>query len=321
MASKSNTTIGLDIDTHCIRAAKVTARRLGKSVQYVVDRVDELNGAFVKDESIVEGLRKMHNIVSPSVNDRVVTCLAGKQVYAAQVQHRKLPESEMKNALRFEIRKNLPFESGGSTIEYQYLEGAKTVSEPQIMVTAVSNILLDRHLRLFQKAGFKPDIVDILPLAVANSFWATNFASKPADVNFVAHIGPEMTTVIIDGDGAPFYHRTIYFTASELFGANKDAAMSERERDRRIGGLAEELTRSMTYYESNFRTANLSEMFLMGPYCDTALIPELTKRTGLKAKSMDLLKSLDPKRDTTPGLFDLVLSLAMRTDKPLTRAG
>ncbi len=319
MAKKQTTTIGIEYDNLGIRVAKVKATPRGKDTQFQIEKLEEISGNVARDEDLVAGLKNIRGKLSAGGTDRIVSCISGKQLYAAQIPFKRLPDEEMRNALRFEIRKNLPFEVAGSTLEYQYVStGDKKNEISDVLVASVANILLNRHIALLSKAGFKPRTVDILPLVAANAFWAAQkngtAEEKPAGsagANIILHIGPDMSSVIIDGEESSFFHRTIYFTAKELGGDGQDE-LPMREKERRISGLTDELVRSLSFYESNYHTASFSTVHLLGNYLKPELLEIVESKTGLHTQPIDLVKTLMPGMETVPGKYDLAVALGMR---------
>lgn len=315
MAKKDTKTIGIEYDNCAIRAAKLKVVPREKDVLYFIEKTAEIKGNFLKDEELVAGLKKTRETIGAGMNDQVVSCVSGKQIYTAQLPFRRLPDGEMRSALRYEIRKNLPFEVAGATIEYQFLPGADTKGDAvDVLVASVANILLTRHLKNLEKAGFKPDIIDVFPLAVANTFWEAKRSSSIPGSAIILHIGPESCCLIIDGEASTYYHRTIYFAARELFETGTDSTVPEREKERRITGLTDELARSLSFYESNFQTASFSVAYLFGGYLQKELIEILEAKTGLRTEKINLVKTLNPELKVEDGKFDLAVSLAMRKE-------
>ncbi len=313
MAKKQTTAIGIEYDNLGIRAAEVTATPRGKDTQFNINKLEEFSGNITKDEDLIKALKKVRDKISPGKGDRIVSCVSGKQLYSAQLPFKRLPDDEIRNALRFEIRKNLPFEVSGSTIEYQFLGGSDKKGEnADILVAAVANILLNRHVRNLEKGGFKPGTVDILPLAAANAFWAAHKNGNLPHANIILHVGPEISSVIIDGEDSTYYHRTIYFSAKELFGPSADPELPMREKERRITGLTDELVRSLSFYETNFHAASFSVVHVLGNFLQQELLNVIELKTGLNVKKLDLVKALNPEMESEAGKYDLAVSLALR---------
>ena len=315
MAQKLKTSIGIEYDTHGIRGARVSASKRGKYIQHSIDKLEEVRGSFIDDNSLAEGLRTIRNKLSLSSKDNVITCISGKQVYVGQVPFRLVPESEMLSALKFEIRKNLSFEVGASTLDYQILEetGGKE-NETTVLVVAVANLLLDKHLRILQKAGIKPTIVDVLPLAISNVFWRENIEKEFGTTFAMVHLSPGVCTIVFDGSDTKFYTRSIYFSAEELFG-EKEEGIAESERERRLKSFADEIKRSLSFYEKTYRLPKFSSCYLMGEYVGSdKLIDFLKEEIALETKYSEFAHAYNENIGADKGKFDIAVSLGMRTE-------
>lgn len=314
MAKIKTTSIGIEYDSLGIRGAKVAAVKRGKYIHFNIDKVEEIRGEFEKEESLLEGLQRLKKKLSFGSGDRVITCVAGKQLYAVQMPFRMLPDAEMENALKFEIRKNLPFEATGSTLDYQVIKRSEKKDEDSILlVTTVANILLNKHLGALEKVGIKPTAVDVLPVAVSNVFWREKVQKNDGEAFIMIHLSPTVCSVIIDGNEVPFYTRSIYFSSEEIFSEEKEQEVAEKERERRMNAFGEELKRSLSFYEKTYSISSFSLCYLMGEYVD---IPEvlnfLEDRIRLEMKYSELSSIAETKKGAQKGKFDVAIGLAMR---------
>lgn len=316
MPQNTHGTIGLEFDNTAIRAAKCLAGASRKSAFKAADRLIEIRGDYSKEETLIEGIKQVREKLEVTGNDRFVTCISGKQLHVAQIPFRKLPPAETLNALKFELRKNVPFDLAGATIDYQEVERAEGEREDgkvNLLVSAVANTLMNRHLAMLGNADIKPWIVDIFPLAVANSFWTRCQVDSDFGVaHVVIHVGPQVCTLVVDGVRTPFYTRSIYFTADEVLGEKK-ADTLERERERRLAYLAEEMQRSLSFYEKSAGDVSFDAIHLIGDYADNAEIrASLDHALGLIFAENDLMKYLDINGEPPTGKFDIAIALALR---------
>lgn len=316
MGQQIRNAIGLDYDSQSIRAVKLSCGQ-GKSgdSDYKIVNTAELRGNFNDESTLVEALKRIREKISITPLDKMVTCVSGKQTYAAQIPVRKLPEEEMKSMLKLEMRKTIPFEVSGATVDFQFLpaDPVRKSDAVQVMVSAVSNILLNKHLRTFEKAGIRPHVVDVLPLAVANAFWALrkeNRTSKETQV--VIHVGPKTSTLVIDGDNSAFFNRSIYFNAYEIFGDQSEQTVSAEEAQFRMDTFAGEIMKSLTFYESTYQSGKFTSIYLLGNFAAHRLCDALTHRTGLTAQPIETIQKLNHKKPLLPGKYDLSAALAMR---------
>lgn len=306
--TKPGYVVGLEFDASGIRAARLSSDGRGS---FLVDRLEEVQGNFTEDPALLEGLRKIKASLG-SGRDSVVTCLAGKQIFASQVEFRRLNPEEMDQALRLELRKTVHFEVATSTLDYQILPGENESNggPVQVLVALASNTLISRSLHLLEKAGLRPAAVDVLPVAIANALWS--FADGSADQPLIGlHVGAQISTIVIVGEHSPFFNRTIYFAAEDMF--RKDA--NPADRDKRLQSLADEVSRSLLFYEKNYGLSGYQGIYLMGDYLDgSGLIPFLSRQTSLPVHKMDLPAKLGHQKGQEPGHFDLAVALALRGD-------
>ena len=301
-------TIGIEYDHLAIRAARLSTDGRGL---FTVSRLEELRGAFSEDAALLEGLRKIKDTLSVGMKDAVVACMSGKQVFAAQIPFRRLGPEEMEQALRLELRKTVHFEVATSTLDFEFLtdEGDSNGGETQVLVALASNTLLNKHLTLLEKAGLKPSSVDVLPVAIANAMWSWKAGNAGNQPVVALHVGPQISTIVIDGEESAFFNRSIYFAAEEMF--KPEAAPADREK--RILSLTDEIARSLVFYEKSSRLSGFREILLLGDYLDGAgLIESIQAKTGLALRKMDLPRKLGSIRESEAGHFDLAVALALR---------
>ena len=239
----------------------------------------------------------------------------GQQIESRMVS-RGIENAQKKvEARNFEIRKNLTFEVGASTLDYQVLdEAADKEDETTVLVVAVANLLLDKHLRILQKAGIKPSIVDVLPLAISNVFWRENIEKEYGTAFAMVHLSPTVCTVVFDGSDTKFYTRSIYFSAEEVFGESKEG-MAEAERERRLKAFGDEIKRSLSFYEKTYRLPKFSSCYLMGEYVGSEKLTNFLKdEVDLETKFSEFAHAYNENIGAPKGKYDIAVSLGMRTE-------
>jgi Tfp pilus assembly PilM family ATPase len=314
MAKKTMAMIGIDYDSSSIRGVRCTRLPDGGAA-FSLDNSMEIRGDYSRDEGLASGLAELREKLGIGPGDQVGTVISGKQVYVVQMPFRKLKPEETRKALRLELRKSLPFDATTAAIEFQVLEGFDGKPDEQhLLVTAVANTIIAKHLELMEKAGIKPAIVDTLPTCAANAFFAGNggFADEDA-AHVVLHLGPSVCTLIVSGKTTPFFHRNIYFAAQEVFGQSGADAPTDQERKRRVDSLAEEVMRSIAYYQKNNGGKSIRDLHLLGANADR---PELTQvmadKTGLEVFVVDLSDHFADASAISTTEYALALTLAMR---------
>lgn len=306
--SKPGFIVGIEYDHLSIRVAKLSSDGRGS---FTIDRIEEFKGDYSEDAALLEGLRQVKTSMNINSRDPVVTCLAGKQVFATQIPFRKLASEEMEQALRLELRKTVHFEVATATLDYEIVskDGDRIDGMVQLLVAMAANALLKKQLSLLEKVGLKADAVDVLPIAVANALWTAKEGDAKNQTMVALHIGPQISTIVIDGEHTPFFSRNLYFSAEDVFSPKA----STQDREKRLQSLIDEVSRSLDFYDKNSGSGGFQEIVLLGDFLDgESLIHQLHKRTGLPINTMDLAKKFGYLGETTAGRFDLAIALALR---------
>ncbi|MGD9201629.1 MAG: pilus assembly protein PilM [Chitinispirillia bacterium] len=314
MAKVYKSSVGIEYDSVSIRAARVSFNKLGDDYQYAIESVEDEKGDFDKGDKLVESLIKIKQKLSISSKDNIVLSIFGKQVYASQINFRNLPKFEFEKALRFEIRKNISFNFANSVIDYQILNTPPTPKKTiTLIVTAVSNLLLNNYLKIMNDAGIKPAIIDVLPMVIANVFWTHEFELLPDTAYVTAYFSTKVCTIVIDGENVPFFTRNIYFPAWEIY--TKSSIINEKQITELLSDLRTELRRSLMYYENTYNVSNFSTLYLIGEYAQSPEIMNgLAGSIGLKVEYGNLAKKIDRSFQYENGKFDLAIGLALRND-------
>jgi Tfp pilus assembly PilM family ATPase len=315
MPVKNITSVGIEYDNISMRAVQIrSVPHKDKHGGASVESLHEIRGDFGRDDSLADGFREMAKKTGLRSRDRVVTTVSGKQIFVSRIKFKKLPDMEMKNALRYEIRKNLSYEAAGTVIDYQFLdEGDRAEGEKSnVMVTAVSNALLDRQVQALSRAGISPWIVEVLPITMSNAFWARRKMRDPGIAHVLVHLAPDVCNIVIDGQKVPFFTRSIYFSSVEIFGGRK-TEIPDIEKKKRLNTLGDELRRSLSFYEKEFGVSSFGWISLIGNYAGHTLLLKLVgERLGLKHDLDGILKRLGKNGETEKGKFDLAAALALR---------
>ncbi len=302
---KTTRSVGLDIDAYGVRAVVTARSYLGNSVVDDIENVVTITSDMTHENEALDTLKHLKNEISAKPIDHVVSCLAGKQVYASRMSFKMLPSDELLGALRLELRKTLPFNVDTATIEYQILESSSEKQELQILVTAVATDLLHKHTSSLKRCGLQPEIVDIVPTALANTAWHLNKAASDSKaVVLCIHFAPHACTLVFEGAEAPFFCRTIYLP--------EEASALDNER-KTADSLIDEISRSLVFYKKTYRVPVVDGLVMLG----SETFSKGFKKTIVAGIGLDLIPTtriiLESAKDPQPdGVFDCAMVLALR---------
>jgi type IV pilus assembly protein PilM len=198
-----------------------------------------------------------------------------------------MEEAELKQALKFEAQKHIPFPINEVKLDSYILRDAFVDNKMLVLVAAVKRDFISQRLKIIQEAGFKINIVDLDSIALINAF---NF-NYPKDENTdtknkavaLLNIGASMSNLSILENGLPVLSRDIYIAGNnltqkiqDLLGLDYKAAEGAKfhiEKDKSeklntatesvLSDLAKELRVSFDYYESQ-STSSVTRIFLSG---------------------------------------------------------
>jgi Tfp pilus assembly PilM family ATPase len=312
--SKVKTAIGIDFDVKGVRMVKVKSVTIGKEVKPSIMAMHEASGDYAQKEALIAALKNCAEKIKAKSDDRVVTSASGRQVYLTQMRVKTQPETDIKKMLRAEIRKNITFELSGAVLDYQVMDSGEANGETRLITaTAVAKTLIEQQTKILESAGLMPAVLDVLPAVVANTCWIAPAAEAlQQKAHVLAHLAPDLCTLVIDGHNVPFYTRSIYCSLDRFFGAQSGDSNAQ-EKTIQLGTLAEEIRRSLAYYNTANGISEFVGLSPIGNYGDNAEVQWFFhKNTGLDVKVSSLLPRMGYARQETPGKYDVAIALAVR---------
>lgn len=208
MKPKQKFSLGLDIGTQAIKAI-----RLG----FIKDEI-ELCG-FKLETDIKELPEALKRIKESLRHDAINISISGPSTLIRYVNFPKMSLLELKQALRFEAQKHIPFSLDEINLDACILKEDLPDNKMLVLLAAVKKDFLSQRLKLIEESGLRVRIVDLDPLALVNCF---NF-NYPKDGGVAEHkvlallnIGAATSSLNILETGIPRLSRDIY-TAGNNF--------------------------------------------------------------------------------------------------------
>jgi type IV pilus assembly protein PilM len=269
--------VGLDVGSHSIKSVQLTVA--GSSVQISGSGYREIPSPEARAETLKqfvsdEGL-KGHD---------VVTGVAGRSVIVRYVNMRKMDPSELKNAIRFEADKYIPFSIDEVVLDCQPIDGTENIGpeEMKVLLVAVKRNLIEEHVNLLRSAGVNPVIIDVDGFALGNAHTLVKSDSE-AGVRALVDIGSSKTNInVMDGDRSLFT-REVYVGGadfSDVIGRRLNINPFEVEKIKANPGekesevkeavqsvtddLANEVRLSLNFFENEFDRQVASVVFSGG---------------------------------------------------------
>ncbi len=347
--SRIKTNIGLDIGSHSIKLVEV--RYTPKGVFLANSSVKELGletrGVRSDVFAIAEKIKEL--FFDQNIKARKVTIgVSGPQVAIRHFTLPSMPEDELKEAVRWEVRKFISFPVERAIVGYQILgetieDGAKKLD---LMVAAAEAQFIENQLDVIKNAGLKPVRISTVPHALWNSMQIISEAKD--EVTALIDIGATKTSINIVKDNMLKLTREICTAGDSLTEAIQDAAtlegitfgfvdaekikkefgIPEEEDIERANGrvplqkisfamrpvlerLLTEIKRSFEFYESRFNEAKVERILISG---GSARLKGLRDYLGDQLGTE--VELLNPFEDTVPELA-IATGLALRRTKEI----
>jgi type IV pilus assembly protein PilM len=190
-------TIGLDIGSHSIKLVGLKMTSKGPFLTCV--GMKEIPPGKDKENvnTISEILKTLVKEVGLKTN-KVNLTVSGSGVQIKKISIPFLPKAELKQAIRWEIKDQLPFPVETAQIDFHILKEyvEDNVKRLDLMVVACPKHLVDRTLSIVEGAGLQPTHLNVGSLAIWNTLLAWDRIKKEETVALV-DMGAEKTGIYI----------------------------------------------------------------------------------------------------------------------------
>ena len=207
--------LALDIGSSEIKALEVADSGSGIAVTgFASTKIGNQNETIY---AIKEILR--HAAFKPK---RCVTSVSGRSVIVRYVTMPRMPLEDLRQAIKFEADKYIPFEVDEVVMDTQILEdqvGESDQDDMKVLLVAVRKSLIEEHLALLQEAGLQSEIIDVDAFALGNAFELRALQQggmQPEKVVALIDIGANKTNINILKGSVSYFTREVYLAGNDF---------------------------------------------------------------------------------------------------------
>jgi type IV pilus assembly protein PilM len=275
--SKNTTTLYVS-DTG-IRLMATRGKRITKLAYMPLDiNLSEINNE-AKEDDLVNKIKLLFKSNHIGVR-KIILGISGLHCLTRPVSLPELPKAMVEEAITREARRVLPVPLDQLYISWQIVSMSE--GKIQIFVVAIPKYIADTLVRILNRTGYKPYLMDIKPLALAR-------VAREA-TTIIVGIQPKEFDIIIMSKAMPQTIRTVPFPQEYLAHAD------------RLSIVRDELKRTIQFYNSNNPEniiQNDASMLVSGELVDEAeTIEFLTQELGYQVSPLmsplKCAKQLDP---------------------------
>jgi len=295
-----NNIITLDINDANMRLLVTRGKRITKLADVPLDTgLSDINTAEKEAELVskIKNLFKSNKITSR----KIILGLSGLHCLTRPVILPELPRAMLEEAITREAKRVLPVPLEQLYLSWQVV--SMTEGKIQGFMVAIPRQIADTVMRVLNKAGYKPYLMDIKPLALAR-------LSREANA-LIVDVQPKEFDIIIMVQGIPQPIRTVAFPQE---------AQSIKER---LSMVKEEVKRTVQFHNSNTPDNPIQPntvLLVSGELTDEpelyeALADELGFKASLLTSPLKCLKQIDPSHHLVN--VGLALKVLVREAGPL----
>ncbi|MFH1380651.1 MAG: type IV pilus assembly protein PilM [Candidatus Omnitrophota bacterium] len=271
--------VGLDIGTKLIKALEVS--HLGDTIKLNKSHFVEVSEP-TSVESLTKDVKKLLEEFHPDATS-VNISLSAPQALVRFITISKMKEEDLRNSLRFEAEKYIPFNINEVIIDAVILsDKGDTGKDMRVLLAAGKKNAVDTRLKLLKDSGLTAAVIDIDSFACFNAFCNSFKELDAAKSIALLNIGYSQTSVVILQGSVPFFTRDIQIGGKNIAEAisktmgvkaidaekmiyepgEKKAEIFEAAKPA-LASLVEELRLSVGYYENQFGKS-INEIYLSG---------------------------------------------------------
>ncbi|MDX1972963.1 MAG: type IV pilus assembly protein PilM [Candidatus Sumerlaeia bacterium] len=215
----SKAVVGLDIGSNKVKAVQI--RRKGQKFELERLGVAEIFPDGNRDVPSLQQART--NAVKRVLEEGKFTAkycvisVNGESIIVRYIQLPKMPEDELKNALRWEAEEYIPYALDEVNIDSVIL-GAAGDNKVDVLLVCAKKELLAEYIQIVRDVNLTPLVVDVDSFAFLNCFELT-YNPTPQDCIALVNIGAQTTNINIYSRGTSRFSRDISIAGDTITNA------------------------------------------------------------------------------------------------------
>jgi len=271
--------LGLDVGTRFIKAIEVALE--GDTFTLTKFQLEKIDMPLAPENALF-ALKALLQKLNPQTQ-YANTSLSAPFAIVRFINMPKMKEEDLKNSLRFEAEKYIPFSINDVITDAVSLsDKAPEKNQMKVLLAAAKKDAVNSRIEMLKGAGLSVSVIDVDGFACFNAFLKSQENLDASKSVVLLNIGYTQANVVIVREGEAFFTRDIQIGARDIAKAiSKILEVSEEEGealildagDKRsevteaagtvIASLIDELRLSFGYYENQYGKA-VSDIYVSG---------------------------------------------------------
>jgi type IV pilus assembly protein PilM len=313
--------VGLDIGSHSVKLVEIVET---PKKGYILNRFSMIpllkgvvvDGVPVEEQELAMKIKDLFK-QAKCKHKGIVTSLSGHSVIVKKVSFPTMEENELRDLIKDEVGKYLPFENTEEvSFDFQILgENEYNPSQMDVILVAAKNDIVTGYTDAIKAAGFKAIIMDVDSFAL-ETMYEENYEFEENELAVLINIGASMTNINVVKGGVSVFTRDFTLAGNSITEAVQQKLGVDFEEAERVkiegvkGGESEqqafnsdllayadpictEIERSVDYFRSTYGGEYIKHVILSG---GTSLIPgiadDLSRRLDIEAELVDPFRKI-----------------------------
>ena len=193
LGRREESLVGLDIGASAVKLVEL--HRRGDACRMVAAGAEPLppdcvlDGAIADVGVVSDAIRRLLRRLK--INTKAVAVsLSGHAVIVKKIVLPPMPETELRDAIQWEARQHIPFDSQDVTLDYQVMEtlAGDGKQDLDVLLVAAKKEKVQDYLHGVSQAGCVPQVLDIDAFALQNAY-ELNYGIHPTRVVVLVNVG------------------------------------------------------------------------------------------------------------------------------------
>lgn len=278
--------VALDIGSDYIKMLEISgASEKPALASFGIKKIQGSSG-----EASAEAVKALSEELKITVKDLSIS-LSGPSVVVRVISMPDMTDEELKNAIRFETEKSIPFDINECVFDF-YIQG-KDVREKNnlnILLAAAKTDSVLAKIKITEEAGFRVNVIDVDSFALTNAFLRNYASMEPSKTIALLNVGAAYTNLVILNGGLIAFVRDLATGLNDV--SIEKAAETGPGVKSSLIRLVDEIKLSFGYHE-NQSGKGIDEIYISGGGAGFAGMEAAFSETfGIKPERWDPFKFL-----------------------------
>lgn len=283
--------VGLDIGSSSLKLVEIEETQTG----FVLNRYCQIpllkgvimDGVPAEQEELTAAIKEIFK-QSGCRRKGIVTSLSGQSVIVKKVSFATMEETELRDLIRDEATKYLPFDSmEGVSFDFQILGGSEfNPNLMDVLLVAAKKDIIESYTEAVKNAGLNLSILDVDTFAI-ETMYEQNYDFEEDDAIVIINIGASVTNINVVKNGVSLFTRDFALggnSVTEAIQSGLSLTFEEAEQMKIEGKggsettesafrenllayadpLCQEIERSVDYFRSTYGGGSIKYALLSG---------------------------------------------------------